>query len=45
MISVGVGQRRRRRANISPALGQRLVFDRLQIQSGGGKSMGDRFTA
>ena len=25
-----LGQRRRRWANISPALGQRLVFDRLQ---------------
>ena len=24
-----LGQRRRRRENISPALGQRLVFDRL----------------
>ena len=30
-----LAQRRERWANISPALGQRLVFDRLQVESAG----------
>ena len=32
-----LAQRRRRWANISPAKGQRLVFDRLHIESAGDK--------
>ena len=40
-----LAQRRRRLANISPALGQRLVFDRLYDRKRWREMNGDRLTA